>query len=306
MGKGLKVYVHFDMEGVGGITFPTDLGSQSPLNTWHTLWQRKISTAEVKAAVEGAREAGADTIWVNDKHFTGFNLNYEEFDPPTELILGRSQRGPTFMPGLDETWDAVVFVGAFAKGGTPVAIGSHQLWYVESLDEKQVVSERLEMGIFGVVATGAGYYDVPIVFVSGDDFVGREAEELVPGIETGVVKVALNPWMARSLSHKAACEKIRKGVADGVRRRTQINPVKLSGSKYRIVVGTNPEDMWSDKMVEGEDYLKTWEAAHNVLWSDFGNFEHDNYRWPDGTEAGKDGTTLTAARRALYDQESNE
>ena len=108
--------------------------------------------------------------------------------------------------------------------------------------------------------------------------------------------------MARSLSHKAACEKIRKGVADGVRRRTQINPVKLSGSKYRIVVGTNPEDMWSDKMVEGEDYLKTWEAAHNVLWSDFGNFEHDNYRWPDGTEAGKDGTTLTAARRALYDQ----
>jgi D-amino peptidase len=302
MGKGLKVYIHFDMEGVAGNNFATDPISQSPLNTWHTLWQRKLSTGEVQAAVKGALEAGADTIWINDKHFTGFNLNYEEFEPPVELIQGRGARQPTFMPGLNETWDAVVFVGAFAKGGTWGAVGSHQLWFIESINDKGEATERLEVGIFGVVATGAGYYDVPVVFVSGDDFVCREAEELIPGIETGVVKVALGRWAARSLSHPAACDLIRLGVAEGIKRRKEIKSVKLHGPRYRIVVGPDPEDMWHDKAVEGDDLLKVWESAQNVLWSDFGNYVDDGYAWPDRIQVGADGKHTTA-KRAEYDAE---
>ena len=302
MGTGLKVYIHFDMEGVAGLNFPTDPVSKSPLNTWHSLWQRKISTAEVKAAVAGALEAGAETIWINDKHFTGFNLNYEEFEPPVELIQGRGARGPTFMPGLDVTWDAIVFVGAFCKGGTWGAVGTHQLWYIESINDNDEATERIEVGIFGVVASGGGYYDVPIVFVSGDDFVCREAEELVPGIEPGVVKVAHGHWMARSLSHKASCEVIRNGVIAGIERRNEIKPIKLSGPRYRITVGPNPEDMWFDQSVIGDDFLKTWEAAHNILWADFGNYHEDNYAWPDRIGVGDDGKHTTA-KRAEYDEE---
>lgn len=55
MGTGLKVYIHFDMEGVAGLNFPTDPVSKSPYNTWHSLWQRKISTGEAKAAVASWR-----------------------------------------------------------------------------------------------------------------------------------------------------------------------------------------------------------------------------------------------------------
>ncbi len=68
MGTGLKVYIHFDMEGVAGLNFPTDPVSTSPYNTWHSLWQRKISTGEAKAAVAGALEAGADTIWIKRRN----------------------------------------------------------------------------------------------------------------------------------------------------------------------------------------------------------------------------------------------
>jgi len=301
--NGLKVYIHFDLEGVAGVTFPTNLMSHSPLNTWHTQWQRQLSTDEVKAAIEGAKDAGATTIWINDKHYTGFNLFYEQFEPPVELIQGRGARQPTFMPGLDETWDALVFVGAFAKGGTWGACQTHQLWYIDSLDEKKNVLQHLEVGIFGVVATGAGYYNVPTVFVSGDDYVCREAAELIPGIETGVVKHSLGMWSARSVTPPAAQRIIRAGVAEGIYRRKEIKPVKLQGDYYRFIVGPEADNMWPDRAVISTDFLQGWEQGNNVLWSDFGNYHDDGYAWPDKIKVAADGKHTTQ-KRTTYDSES--
>lgn len=89
----------------------------------------------------------------------------------------------------------------------------------------------------------------------------------------------------------------------GIQRRKEIKPVKLSGPRYRITVGPNPEDMWRDKAVVGDDFLKVWEAGHNVLWADFGNYHEDSYAWPDRIGVGDDGKHTTA-KRAVYDEEA--
>lgn len=61
--------------------------------------------------------------------------------------------------------------------------------------------------------------------------------------------------------------------------------------------------MWRDKAVVGDDFLKVWEAGHNVLWADFGNYHEDSYAWPDRIGMGDDGKHTTA-KRAVYDEEA--
>ena len=60
--------------------------------------------------------------------------------------------------------------------------------------------------------------------------------------------------------------------------------------------------MWFDKSVISDNFLKAWETAHNVLWADFGNYNEDNYAWPDRIGVGDDGKHTTA-KRAEYDEE---
>ena len=66
--------------------------------------------AEVNAAVEGARSAGATEVVVNDSHAAMANLRPAGLKPPTSYISGRHK--PAYMmQGLDGSFDAVFLVG---------------------------------------------------------------------------------------------------------------------------------------------------------------------------------------------------
>ncbi len=97
-----SVYISADMEGVAGLSATDD-----PLG-------RRLMTAEVNAAIAGAFDAGATRVVVNDAHGGHNNLLLDALDPRVTLLRG-SLKPYGMMQGLDDSFDAVMFIGYHGK-----------------------------------------------------------------------------------------------------------------------------------------------------------------------------------------------
>jgi D-amino peptidase len=73
---------------------------------------------DANAAIRGAFEGGATDVLVNDSHGSQRNLLPEDLDPRARLISHTFKRHG-MMEGLDETFDAIIFVGYHAKADAP-------------------------------------------------------------------------------------------------------------------------------------------------------------------------------------------
>ncbi len=192
----MKVYISADLEGVAGVT-----------HAEHTMRDGKeherarlLMTEEVNAAVTGAIEAGATEIVVNDSHGTMRNIIPEKLHRDAYLISG-TPKPLSMMEGIDETFDAAMFIGYHAACGTRNAVLDHT--YAGRVVSRAVIN-GMELGETGINAAVAGYFGVPLVMVSGDTAVARQAMELVPGIVTVAVKEAIGRYAARSLHPEKA------------------------------------------------------------------------------------------------------
>ena len=76
----MKVYISVDMEGGAGIAGASQM-TDSGYNR-----MVKLLTQEVNAAVDGAFEAGATEVLVNDAHGRMTNILIEDLDERAELI----------------------------------------------------------------------------------------------------------------------------------------------------------------------------------------------------------------------------
>jgi D-amino peptidase len=217
----MKVYIQTDIEGVAGFCFFENSTNPSAENVQHRYRMYRLLTAEVNAAVTGAFDAGATEVLVNDSHGSGYNIQFEDLDPRCELVHGRNCSGSHWLPDFDGTYAALVLVGMHAMGGTPLALVSHSCWSVDG--------GRILLSEGSMAAALAGHRKVPTVFVSGDDHIAAELKTKVPAIEAVAVKKALSPYQARSLIPRRACERIREGVCNALRRRDRIEPYRIPG-----------------------------------------------------------------------------
>lgn len=128
---------------------------------------RKLMTQEVNAAIEGALEAGAKQVLVNDSHGTMRNIILEELNENAELITG-SPKPLSMMQGIDKTFNAVLFVGYHAMRGTYKGVLEHT-YHGNIVSDVFFNSKRY--GETGMNAAVAGYFKVPIVLVTGDQAV---------------------------------------------------------------------------------------------------------------------------------------
>jgi D-amino peptidase len=171
----LKVFISADMEGVAGVVTDQQLG---PTGFEYAKF-REIMTGEVLAAIEGARAAGATEILVADSHGNGQNLLIDLL--PADVQLVRSWPRPLgMMQGIDETFDAAVFIGYHASTGNPAGVRAHS-FSSATLADVRVNGESVSEGAFN--AAIAGHFGVPVVAVSGDDVAVEEIRTVVPGIE---------------------------------------------------------------------------------------------------------------------------
>jgi D-amino peptidase len=212
----MKVFISVDMEGISGIVD----GSMTSRKELDYEKGRKLMAEDVNAAIDGILSLGSAQITVSDAHGNMNNINPEDLHNEAVLVRGRP-KPQSQMAGIDSTYDAAVFIGYHSKKGTLKGILSHT--YSGSTIESLTIN-GVEVGETSMNAAIAGYYSVPLVFVSGDLAVTREARDLNPNIEVVAVKEAISRVAAKCLHPEKARELIKKGVAKALRKRDKIKP----------------------------------------------------------------------------------
>jgi D-amino peptidase len=204
----VKVYVSVDMEGVAGIV----AWEQCLAGGDDYALGRELLMGEVNAAIEGCVAAGATGVLVNDAHSAMRNLPPATLGGRASYLSGRFK--PLYMmEGLDSSYDAVVFLGYHAAMATPGVL-SH------TYNPRAIANVALNgttTGEAGLNALVAQHHGVPVVAISGDQYVGPEAEPFCPGIQTIEVKRSVSRFAAEHLHPDASRERIREGVASALR-----------------------------------------------------------------------------------------
>lgn len=195
----MRIYISVDMEGVSGVTRWQDVITSGQDYQRARSWM----TADVNAAVAGARAAGATEIVVEENHGVEMltNLLLDEIDSEVDVVRGIPRRGITTIAALDGSYDAMFLIGHHAKVGDFPGFGAHTISYEEYSDVRLDGHTVSEGEIFATVAAQLG---VPTALIAGDDVVCAEMAKVVPGIETAVVKEAMSRRRHRGARRPAA------------------------------------------------------------------------------------------------------
>ncbi|HZR43626.1 MAG TPA: M55 family metallopeptidase [Ktedonobacteraceae bacterium] len=233
----MRVIIFCDMEGI------------SCIETWEqvtggtALYEecRKLYTDEMNAAVRGARAAGAREVIVVDCHGAGGAYNFKSFVPErlqsgAEYVFGYPWA--RYIAPFEQGCDAILFVGAHAMAGTLNGVLSHtvssEAWYNAWINDTLV-------GESGILAAIAGCWNVPAVFVSGDEATCKEVRELLGnGVVTAPVKRGLGRYSARNMAPKDACSLIEMSTAQALSlRENWPQPLKFPSSvTFKVELAT--------------------------------------------------------------------
>lgn len=214
----MKVYISADMEGVTGVTHSQDV---IPGRSQYDRF-RKLLTAEVNAAIEGAAEAGATDFLVNEAHDGMRNILLEDLDPRAELIVGQ-QKPFVMMEGVSNA-DVAFFIGYHARAGTGGVL-SHTFTAPQVVVGVDLNGEPCSEGRMN--AALARLWDVPVGLVSGDDLTCEEAESLYNGVQTARVKTTVDRYTARCLPPEESLRRIREAARAAVENTRNLSPYTL-------------------------------------------------------------------------------
>src|SRR5215467_16396240 len=168
----MKIFISTDFEGVAGIV---DWDQILATGRDYEMGRRLLLN-ETNAVIDGALEAGATEIVVNDSHSFMRNLPPDELHGRATYISGKHK--PLYMmEGLDSSFDAIFFVGYHGSIGASHAVLSH------SYNPRAIWEVKINGRIVGETALNAlvaAHYRVPIVLVSGDQVTAAEAHKTLP------------------------------------------------------------------------------------------------------------------------------
>jgi len=217
--RKLKIYISADMEGVVGAVTGDQLGPQGfEYNRF-----REFMTEEVKTATEAAFEAGATEIVISDSHGNGENLLIEKL--PKNVTVVRSWPRPLMMmQGIDESFDGAIFIGYHTSTTNMAGVRAHTISSARLAD---VRLNGVSMSEAGINAAIAGHFNVPVIMISGDDAIVKEASDMLGPIEGAVVKWAYGFHSARTLTPEAAYDVIREKVKRAIVRIKDFKPYRV-------------------------------------------------------------------------------
>lgn len=207
-----RVYISVDIEGITDVIDwnETELGHST-----HAAAAQQM-TAEAAAACRGALAAGADEVWVRDAHDSARNIDAAKLPKGVRLIRGWECTENSMMEEIDRGFDCAVCIGYHSKAGSnanPLAHTINASKMAEIRLNGETVSE-LELNAYI-----AAQYNVPVVFVSGDQGICETAEKCIPGVSTVAVKEGVGE-AAINIHPQDAVEKIEAGVKKAVETMT--------------------------------------------------------------------------------------
>ncbi|RPJ85994.1 MAG: hypothetical protein EHM18_08510 [Acidobacteria bacterium] len=252
------IFIITDAEGVAGICRQDQVEPQNPE-------LRQLLTGEVNAAVEGFLAGGADEVIVWDGHDGSQTLSLTTLDSRAKLVQGGLPAGMT----LERGYAAIAFVGQHSLAGVQAGIMAHSY---SSLGIQNMRLNGKPVGEIETRAALAGWYNIPVIFLSGDQAAARELLQIVPEAETAVVKEGLGRHTCLSLPAKAARDLIRDDAARAMQKLNQIRPYRIDGPvtiEYEYTTRNSlPSDarlrpgaqVIDDRTIryQGKDFLEAW------------------------------------------------
>lgn len=220
--RPLRVYISADMEGITGVASADQLGPAS----FEYQQARQWMTAEVLAAIQGAREAGATEFVVSDSHGNGESLLIDRFPNDVPVTIVRSFPRPLgMMEGIDSSFAAVIFIGYHASTSSMTGVRAHT---ISSALLTRVSINGTTMSEAGINAAIAAQYGVPVVMITGDDVIVAESKQRFGAIEGVAVKRAIGFHSAATMTPEAGQALIRQRAKIAVGRRAEMRPYAMS------------------------------------------------------------------------------
>lgn len=185
----MKLYMSVDMEGISGL--PDDTFVDSGKRNYER--GRLIMTEEANYCIAEAFNSGCTEVLVNDSHSKMNNLMVEKLHPEADLISG-DVKPFSMVEGLDDTFTGALFRLSCESLDSRCHVTQHDF-----RRPSFYINDR-PVGELGLNAYVAGYYDVPVLMVAGDDRAAKEAEELIPNVTTAAVKQTISRSAVKCLS----------------------------------------------------------------------------------------------------------
>ena len=203
----MNIYILTDLEGISGIYCAEQVSPEGG----RFGEGRRYLTREVNICAEECKKCGADKVFVRDGHGGSYSLIWDELSEYVDLAVS-GITGDVRYEGLEEC-DAVILLGYHAMAGTPKAILEH------TMSSKKVqnywINEK-KVGEVGLDAAILTDYGKPIIMVSGDDALCREAKDILPRVTAVEVKKASTCHGGALLPPHLAEQRIRQGVRQAI------------------------------------------------------------------------------------------
>jgi D-amino peptidase len=229
----VRVYLSVDMEGVSGLVRWQDVirdGMDFQRN-------RRFMTQDANAAIEGAFEAGATEVVVEENHGVEdlCDLVLDEIDPRCRVVRGAGRPTATTMAGLDPAAGVVLLVGHHARAGSFPGIMAHTVSYDRF---KAVRVAGRDCGEPEIFAIRAGELGVAVGLVTGDQVVAQQLRARIGDVEVVEVKRALSNVAGDVIPPARAREAIRAGARRAVERARAgaFTPYRGEPAPYEIEV----------------------------------------------------------------------
>ena len=255
------VFMITDAEGVAGVCRQEQT---DPKNAE----MRQLLTGEINSAVAGFFDGGATDVFVWDGHDGSATLSALTIDSRAHLIMGVL---PATML-LDRHYSAVAFVGQHARANTVGGVMAHSY---SSLGIQNLLLNGEPVGEIETRTALAGWFNTPVIFLSGDQAAADQLKKIDPDAEMAVVKEGIDNYACISLSAEAARRLIHERAAAAMAKIGKIRPYRVNGTVTIEMEYTSRHALTPDAALKpgaevvnartvrfhGKDFLEAWERA---------------------------------------------
>jgi len=255
------IFMITDAEGVSGICRQDQTEPKDPE-------LRHLLTGEINAAVRGFFAGGADEVIVWDGHDGSQTLSVETIEPRAKLMIGGAGRSMT----LERGYAGVAFLGQHAKAGVRAGVMAHSY---SSLGIQNIRLNGKPVGETETRTMLAGWYNTPVILLTGDKAAAEEMKVLVPEAEAVAVKEGIARYACISLSAAQAQNAIFEGAKRAMAKIGTIKPYRVEGPVTIEIEYTTRNSLRLDAETalggevvddrtiryQGRDFLDAWTKA---------------------------------------------
>ncbi|MFH2203851.1 MAG: M55 family metallopeptidase [Elusimicrobiota bacterium] len=221
-----KIFISADIEGISGVSGRHF--TEAKAHAWEL--GRRYMVEDVNAAIRGVLQAAPGSeIVVRDAHGGSDNIVLEKLHPGVRLISGWPHN-MNMLEGLDRSFDACFFVGYHSRGLVPGGVLAHT-FSGRLLGVSIGGSDVGETAINAFLAGGCG---VPVVLVTGDDKLRREARPLLPWARFVVVKRGIAKETCEMLPLDRARSHIENEAREAVLGIGRAKPYRPRKTDFRV------------------------------------------------------------------------